>query len=65
MRPIIQLQQDRKGSQSTSKITKMNHILGWDGTVNLDREGVVKSRKVKESVHIMMIANNTNRDEGS
>ena len=52
-------------SAITDHVAKENHVIDWSGATILDRESQWRTRQLKESIRIRMMANCMNRDGGA
>jgi hypothetical protein len=52
-------------SAITDHLAQENHVIDWEGTKIIDREGHRTTRQVKEAIWIRRSKNTMNRDEGA
>ena len=52
-------------SAITDHVNQKNHVIDWEGTQTVDREGDTRTRQVNEAIHIRRHTSTMNRDNGA
>ena len=52
-------------SAITDQMNCTNHVIDWDGSHIVDRDGDTRTRQIKEAIHIRLHTPVMNRDEGA